>query len=332
MRCGVLAALVAAVVFLLAPCARADELVLKNGDRLTGTVDSLAAGKLVFKTAKAGTVTVSLREIRSLTTEKPFKLMLQDRTTVTSRLVAADNGLVTLTVEGEARTLPLTQIAVINPGKFRWIGGVSAGLTLLSNLINTQTFNVSAEASRKTPTTETSFDAAYLLSRQEDVTTENAAFLNGDYLFGKGNRRFGFVNGALRTDRIQRLNLRVILGTGIGYEWLQGGNKDFRTDIGLSYRGEDFEEAAFRNRVAANVGYNFRWKLRPGTTFTHELNFLPTLTDLGDNYLLAQFSLDQALLEQLYFNARVILDRTSRPGPNAARETSKVILGIGVRF
>jgi putative salt-induced outer membrane protein YdiY len=321
-------------VFLLAATtsAIADELILKNGDRLTGTVDTLADGKLTFKTAKAGTVVIAVSEIKSLTTDNPVKMVLADKTKVTAKIGAGSDGKFMVDVNGQNRELEFAQLGAINPPAFRWTGGAAAGLTLLSNLINTRTISVTGNANRLTSTTEATFDAAYLTARQGDVETENAAFLNGDYTFGKQRRLFGFVNGGLRTDRIQQLDIRAILGAGVGYEWLQGGNKQFRTDVGLSYRGERFRGQSFNNLLAAQLGYKFRWNLRKGTDFTHDLLFLPTLSDLGDNYLLAQFGLDQSLVGNLYFNARVILDRTSRPGPNAAQATSKIILGIGARF
>ena len=40
--------------------AYADELMMKNGDRLQGTVVSMSLGKLVFKTSYAGDITIKM--------------------------------------------------------------------------------------------------------------------------------------------------------------------------------------------------------------------------------------------------------------------------------
>ena len=47
-----------AAVLLAVPLLHADTVVLKNGDRVTGTAVKLEGGKLIFKTAYADVVTI----------------------------------------------------------------------------------------------------------------------------------------------------------------------------------------------------------------------------------------------------------------------------------
>jgi len=56
-------------ILLLAAGAYADELIMKNGDRLQGTVVCMESGKLEFKATYAGTITVKWEEIARLMTE-----------------------------------------------------------------------------------------------------------------------------------------------------------------------------------------------------------------------------------------------------------------------
>lgn len=44
----------------------------------------------------------------------------------------------------------------------------------------------------------------------------------------------GYVNGRLRQDRIQNLDLRTILGAGVGYEWIKQTGFNVRVEGGLS--------------------------------------------------------------------------------------------------
>jgi len=49
--------------------------VLKNGDRVTGTAVKLEGGKLIFKTAYADVVTIAWDQIASLTLSQPLILV-----------------------------------------------------------------------------------------------------------------------------------------------------------------------------------------------------------------------------------------------------------------
>lgn len=326
-----LIAILIVVLGVLSP-AWADEVVLNNGDRLTGTIGTLADGKLTFNSAQSGTVTIAVTNIRSLKVEKPVKLILKDRTQAQTTLTPGVEGQVQIEVGGQVRTIALADIALINPAVFRWNSRIAANLNLIDNLVDSQTLNITGATIRTTPRTETSFDAALLRSKQGGTDTENAGFLNGSHNFGKDRPIHGYLNGALRTDKIQKLDLRIILGGGVSFELVQKPTMNYRLNTGLSFRSEDFKEASIKTRLAGELGYDFKWILTAATTFIHDLTFLPALSDLADNYLLIQFGLNQDLTSKLYASLQAILDNTSRPGPGAAKSTSKLLIGLGLRF
>jgi hypothetical protein len=55
--------------------AAADEVVLRNGDRIRGEITSLADGKLVLRTDYAGEIALRWREVASLSTTAPVSVM-----------------------------------------------------------------------------------------------------------------------------------------------------------------------------------------------------------------------------------------------------------------
>ncbi|MGB7157078.1 MAG: hypothetical protein WBD40_03365 [Tepidisphaeraceae bacterium] len=73
---------VAALVLSLCATVRADEILFKNGDKLTGKIVSADAGKLVIETAVAGTVTVDMANVKTFSTDAPLDLRLKDGSTV----------------------------------------------------------------------------------------------------------------------------------------------------------------------------------------------------------------------------------------------------------
>ena len=53
-----------------------DEVKLKNGDRLSGTVKGLAGGKLIIETPHAGPIKVDWTQVVSVKTDNPVKVKL----------------------------------------------------------------------------------------------------------------------------------------------------------------------------------------------------------------------------------------------------------------
>src|ERR1017187_925263 len=92
--------LAALVASLGAQGLRADTVMLKNGDRLTGTAVKLEGGKLTFKTAYADAIAIAWDQVASLTTTQPMVLPTQNRVLSITALERTPAGLVVTTASG----------------------------------------------------------------------------------------------------------------------------------------------------------------------------------------------------------------------------------------
>ena len=66
----------------------ADQLILKNGDRLTGKIVKSDGSKLVVQTELVGEVSVDLSAVNSITSDQPLYVTLADGRTVSGMLTA----------------------------------------------------------------------------------------------------------------------------------------------------------------------------------------------------------------------------------------------------
>jgi hypothetical protein len=85
-RCAItfLVALAAAVA-----TARADQIVLNNGDRISGQILSADGGSLIILSPIAGKITVDLKNVRTFSTDGPIKILLSDGTTLNQTIAGA---------------------------------------------------------------------------------------------------------------------------------------------------------------------------------------------------------------------------------------------------
>ena len=115
MRCRTLLVLVCLGV--MAQTSVGDEVLFKNGDRLTGKIDHLVDGKLIFKSSVAGNVTVNLADIQTLSSDDAIEVNLKDSTGFKQRVLGASPGrfAVVGTDSMRAQEFAVADIVSINP-------------------------------------------------------------------------------------------------------------------------------------------------------------------------------------------------------------------------
>ena len=54
------------------------QVLLKNGDRLTGTITTMTDGKLTIETELAGKVEIAMKNVQTISSDEPLELQLKD--------------------------------------------------------------------------------------------------------------------------------------------------------------------------------------------------------------------------------------------------------------
>src|SRR5687768_18136773 len=120
-----------------------DEVVLSNGDRLTGTIGQIAGGKMSFKSPALGDLTIELKNVTSYATDAPAEVRVKDGPTIKDQITAGDATQVT--TAGGAST-PLASVKVINPPPQKWTGAVVAAGSSVRGNTDTENIGVRADA------------------------------------------------------------------------------------------------------------------------------------------------------------------------------------------
>jgi small nuclear ribonucleoprotein (snRNP)-like protein len=99
-------ALSVSALMLFACSTLADTLVLKNGDHLTGTIESSDATVITFKTDYAGEIKVQWSVVKETSTEQPVYLLKKDNTTVNGNVTSEDTNVVVHTANAGNVSVP----------------------------------------------------------------------------------------------------------------------------------------------------------------------------------------------------------------------------------
>src|SRR4051812_35858175 len=105
------AALEAAIAIIFLPVcvslARADQVIMKNGDRVTGAVVKKDGKELTIKTVQFGTVTTRWEEVESIQTDQPVTVTVDGGPTVEGTLNTSGGNIVITSQTGNSNVAPL---------------------------------------------------------------------------------------------------------------------------------------------------------------------------------------------------------------------------------
>lgn len=339
MNRSVLAAAVATA--LAAGTASADEVVFNNGDRLTGTVVSAEGGKLTIKSAVAGEIKVDMKDVKTFSTDQPVELKMADGSVIKDQVKAAPEGSGQVETAGtgnvRAQPVSLTEVKQINPPPVRWTGSVLAGGLITRGNSDTDSFNVGADAVRRSEDDRTTVSAGYLYGRQkvpggDKVTTVDNWFGAAKYDYFFAPKWYAYATMRVERDNIADLDLRVMPGLGVGYQWIEKPDLNFSTEAGVNWVYEQYADDGTEDHFAARLAYHFDKKINDRVTLFHNLEFLPSVEDVSDYNVNADLGLRVSLTKRMFSEVKAEWRRDETPAPGKTKDDLRYLLSLGWGF
>jgi putative salt-induced outer membrane protein YdiY len=240
----------------------ADQVTLKNGDRLTGTIIKSDAKTLVIKTEFAGEVSVQWDAVTEIVSTQTLHLALKDGQTIVGPVTTADGKFdVATKTTGEVAAAKDVVVAVRDDAEQKayddeierlrhphltdfWSGILDTGLSQTRGNSDSLTFNASGKAARVTDRDKISVytDAIYAKSTINDVSNTTAHDIRGGVRgdLNIRDRVYIFAFTDLEYNAFQHLDLRNVLGGGFGYHAIKTKKTTFDVFGGGSFDQEYF--------------------------------------------------------------------------------------------
>ena len=295
-------ALLSLVLIAAGPTAMAfaDQIVLNNGDRLTGTIVKFDGKTLSMKTGALGDINVDWSAIEQITSAQELYIEASGGRKLNG-LVTMKDGNTEVVMRHEIRTeLPKQNIAAIrndaeqkvyeqslNPSLGdNWEAGATISFALTRGNSETRNLALAFNADRKTLHDKLSLYANSIRSNNDapdavPTTTANTNQGGIRYDHDITARLFAFVDADFQSDSLQTLDLRSILGGGLGFHAIKSEATTLDLLGGFNYTHESYS-AFSRSFAAATLGEEFAHKLHGNTALTQSLYFYPNLSDTGE--------------------------------------------------
>jgi putative salt-induced outer membrane protein YdiY len=338
---------------LIAACcatsAMADQIVMKNGDRVTGAVVKKDGKTITIKTDHFGVVTAAWDQVESVKIDAPVTVVLEDGKTVQGPVVS-NNGQVAVAVPGAPVTVPPAQIAAIrnadeqkaferllNPGWAQlWAGAATIGFAGTSGNAKTLTFTTGVTAARVTRNDKTSiyFNTIKASALVAGRSSETAEAIRGGLAYDRnlGPRIFLNVFNDWEYDKFQNLDLRFVAGGGAGYHAWKRERSVLDLLGGIAYNHSEFSTPLTRNAAEAYWGDDYSWKLSGATSLVQKFRMFNNLTDTGGYRVNFDIGASTKIARWLTWNVSVSDRYLNRPA--AGRKTNDLLYttGLGITF
>ena len=298
--------------------ARADQVTLKNGDRLTGSIVKTDDDKktLEIKTELAGDVTLQWDAVTAIVSSQPLHLTLSDGRVITGTVTTADGKLAVATKDaGEVSAEHAAVKAIRNDQEQAefdrlahprlrdyWSGLFDLGLSVTEGNSATTALSIAGKATRSVPKNKLSlyYTQVYAKDSNSDpaLTTANAIHAGVRDEFNLKPKVYVFAFTDFDSDALQNLDLRNVLGGGLGYRFIHSKNTELDIFGGASFNQEYFSSylttnpapppavilvpSATRHSAEMLVGESLSTKLGSRITFSEALTFFPNVSDPGD--------------------------------------------------
>jgi hypothetical protein len=248
---------------------------------------------------------------------------------------------VRLAVAGEAAAPPIAmadivRIDTIGQGSFtqRFDGYLTVGFNY-AKADNQTEFNVSAGVSNRDEIREWSLDGQSTVNTQStapstsmyDVTLSNRRFMPGLWF----QQYFATVQG----NEELGLNIREVLGAGIGRFIVQDGHSEWSVVAGLAYDHEGFEGESNQNSMEGvlSTRYAFFRYDTPKRSFDAGLAVFPSLTESGRVRAEADVDSRFEIVEDLFFDLSLYGSYDSKADPSAPSNYDYgVVTSLGYSF
>ena len=296
----------------------ADQILLTNGDRLTGTILETGDEFVTFESELLGLLYPPLASIEEVVRgggEAPLR---------TPRL-RPNPALVQSNAFGEG------------PGSRSgrlWRAALDAGLSLTDGNSDTRTINVGLQAERTTEGDRTSLYLTSLFASNstsgESLTTANAIRGGGRYEIDLNQRLFTFGFSDLEFDRFQDLDLRVVLGGGLGLNILDRPSTMLQIFAGGSSNQEYFGSGLRRKSGESVVGEEWTYRITDTTSLTERLAVYANLSNVGEYRMTFDSTATTRLNDWLSW--QVTLSDRYLSNPRSGKRPNDLLFTTGIRI
>jgi hypothetical protein len=340
----------------------ADQVVMKNGDRVTGSIIKKDAATLTIKTVHFGTVTLPWDQVDSVKADTPLTVVLPNGKSVEGTIASSGDKIVVTEKSSTETVGPKEIVAIRNADEQKaylrllrprwyelWLITGNISIAGTSGNAETRTFTTPINLVRATRNDKTTayFNFIRASASVNGQAKETASALRGGWSYNRNlhPKVFATVFNDFEHDRFQNLDLRAVLGGGLGWHAWKKEKGFVDVVAGGDYMHESFgacdplltcsgalTTAFSRSTAEAYWGDDLGYKPAKKFAITQSFRMFDNLTDTGNYRMNFDLGFSTSLSKYFTWNAAISDRYLSNPAIGRKKNDFLYSTGFGFTF
>ncbi len=312
----------------------ADQIEFGDGNVLQGTVTRLEKGTLTFSTEYAEKIQIPVEKIQTLFTDKAVKIKMVNDSILTGKLTTLEDGQIAVILEPVGETVPFQwdQVKNINEPPGRWDGHFGLGGNIQTGNVDRASVSFSFDTRRNWQHDRFQFRILHNYAEKDGSITARNTFgaTKFDHFFT--DDFFSAFSLEVLKDEFKDLNLRSIVGLGLGYRIWNDDVKTLELEAGATYFSEDLDVGQDDQFISGRIGLTFSYKIIENLFFKDYLLYYPSFEDPKEYRLRNEASLVSKLGRGWALKLTHIFDQNSTPSPGIDDKDQQFIFSFQYAF
>jgi len=331
-----IAFVISAIFSSLAYPAMADEVYLKNGDLITGEIETSEDGLLVVKTSYAKKIKVNWAEVVCVSSDKEVTLLLKNNEKIVGRAACPTLGTIQLIDQKTevTRDFSPAELQGINPPppppEVTYKTLVNVGGAVNTGNTRSKTLNSSAKFQARSKKQRFYLEGKFNYGESEGDESERNWLTGAKYDYFWTEKFYTYLRPFAEYDKFQDLDLRFITAAGPGYQFIDTETTSLFAELGPAYFYEDYDNDKENEYLAARWAAAVRFHIVPQKIILFHLHeFYYDLTSNNGVFLRTEQGVRFALVKNFYLNLEVDYSYNSDPPDGKKSSDTSYVLGIG---
>jgi putative salt-induced outer membrane protein YdiY len=343
----------ALAAMIAAPLLLADQVILDNGDRVTGKITKKDGDSVTISSDLMGAVTIKWAHVKSIATDAPVTVVLTGGKTVEGKLVTSGDQ-----VEVAGQTAPLPSVTTVRnaaeqtkyerflhpPLYDLWAGYYDLGIAAAAGNSETLSITNALTAARVTNNDKLSIYANQIYAKGEIGNTLGltAQSLKGGWAYNRNTGKRSFVSffDDYVNDKFQNLRFRGVFGGGGGFHPVATDRTKLDLAAGFSLDHESYSEAIApvkpgsspamtRNSGEIYWGDDLIFKVNKASSLTQSFRMFNNVSDTGEYRM--NFNLGMATKIAKWLSWQITASDNYITDPVPGKKTNDLLISSGIR-
>lgn len=319
-----------------------DTVRLDNGNELTGSIKSMADGKLTFAHPTLGDVVVPMDDVANLSSTGEITLLTTEGELFRRRITGLESGRLLLTDPAGAPAGPLSldQLAQLNPdlSPARWTGSLNVGGIFLAGNTERRAINAGVDAERRTEDDRITVRGRWDYAEDKVAPgvwnlSQRRTYGGMKYDYFVAERWYVWGNFSAEGDYKANLDLRITAGGGLGHQLYDSERFKLSVELGPAYLFEDYRSAVPSEETVTGRGaYTLQWEITETLRFLQFVEGFVSVEEADDVFVRKDSRLEAKLTDSMVTQLQWIVLYDNTPAPGNERVDHNVNLNVGWTF